>query len=301
MIFRFLLLLCLAAFASAADIDGLWDYDRPVESEAKFREAYRKAEREQDVAAQAELLTQIARAQGMQGKIEEANKALDALSTSLGELPPLVSVRYLLERGRLLIAAGEQKKAWRWFRNAMLLAQRNNLDFHAIDAMHMLGIVEPGKTAIDWNLKAIAVAERSSQPHAADWLGSLYNNLAWVYHDQKDMTKALEYLRRAQTWHEQHGGGRRLLIARWSVAKLLRETGDPERALTIQLDLERAWNKLGEEDGYVYEEIAENLFALGRNDVARSYFRRALVTLSRDGWLVKTEPARIARLRQLAQ
>jgi len=300
-IVRMLLLTLLSLTAWAADIDALWDYEQPVVSEKRFRELDERAGREQDAALQAEARTQIARALGLQGRVAEGNQVLDALQPTLGELPPVISVRYLLERGRLIGSGGDPKKSWRWYRNALLLAQRNGLDFHAVDAMQMLANGETGKAALDWNLKAIALAERSTQPHAGDWLGSLYNNLGWVYRDQRDLPKALEYLRKAQAWQETHGGGKRLLIARWSVAKLLRESGEHEKALTVQLDLERAWNKLGEEDGYVYEEIAENQYALGRVDVARSYFRRALQLLSRDEWLVRNEAARIARLRQLAQ
>ncbi|QDQ25013.1 tetratricopeptide repeat protein [Chitinimonas arctica] len=301
MIFRVLLALLLALSAHAADIDSLWDYDKPAVSEARFRAALAKAKAAGNTEQAAELLTQIARAQGLQGRLPEANTTLDALLPELGQLPPAVSVRYLLERGRLINTAGEPKKAWRWFRTALLQAQKHQLDLYLIDAMHMLGIVDNGKATIEWNSQAIALAEQSKAPHAQDWLGSLYNNLGWAYHDQKDYAKALDYLRRAQRWHEQRGTGRPLLVARWSVAKVLRETGEHEKALAIQTDIERAWVRLGEQDGYVYEEIAENLLALGERQQARVYFGRTLAVLSKDEWLVKTEPARLARIRELAE
>lgn len=296
------LLLGLAGVAaSAADIDALWDYDRPAESEARFRGRLAEAQQRGDAAEAGELITQIARAQGLQGRIEAGGRTLDLLQAELPALPPEVSVRYLLERGRLLNSAGEPKKAWRWFRNALAQAQRHELDFLAIDAMHMLAISEGGRGSIDWNLKALAAVARSQDPRTGDWLGSLYNNLGWAYYDLKDYPKALDYLRQAQTWHEGHGAGRPLLIARWSVAKALRAIGENDRALTVLVDLLRAWKQLGEEDGYVDEEIAENLLAQGRSQEARGYFARALELLSRDEWLVKNEPARLNRMRQLAQ
>ncbi|GLR13021.1 hypothetical protein GCM10007907_18110 [Chitinimonas prasina] len=301
MIVRILFALSLMASALAADVDKLWDYDKPAVSETRFRKALEQAQQAGDAATAGELITQIARAQGLQGNFQAGNLTLDSVLPTMGQLPPTVSVRYLLERGRLINSAGEPKKAWRWFRNALSLAQRHNLDFYTIDALHMLGIVDSGKATLEWNQQAIQLAEKSSDTRAKDWLGSLYNNQGWTYHDQKDLPKALDYLRKAQAWHEAHGSGKTLLVARWSVAKVLRESGEVERALTILLDLERAWQRQGEEDGYVYEEIGENLLLTGRRDEARNYFARALAVLSKDEWLVKAEPARMQRLRQLSQ
>ncbi|HEY7093737.1 MAG TPA: hypothetical protein VH393_11185 [Ktedonobacterales bacterium] len=61
----------------------------------------------------------------------------------------------------------------------------------------------------------------------------------------------------------------------------------------------REFDALGEQDGYIYEEIAECLAALGRAGEARPYFTRAYETLSRDPWLAESEPARLERLHVL--
>lgn len=299
--FRFIFVLCFSLCVVAADQDDLWDFDQPALSAKRFRTAIQRAEQAGDAATRGELLTQLARAEGLQGKFPEGNQILDTLRDGMGNLPPVVSVRYVLERGRLINSAGEPRRAWRWFRAGFALAQRNNLDFYAVDALHMLGITDTGKAALDWNTKAIELAQSSSDIRAQSWLGSLYNNQGWAYHDQKNYPKALEYLRLAQTWQEQHVGGRPLLVARWGLAKVLREAGEPDKALAIQLDVERALDKVGEKDGYVYEEIAENLLLLTRRDESRAYFGRAFAALSSDEWLRKTEPNRLARMRQLSQ
>jgi len=297
---RLLLVLLLACTACADDIDALWDFDHPDQSEQRFRVQISLAEEANDQAALGELLTQLARAVGMQGDLAGADQILNGLQGELTNMPPVVSVRYMLERGRLIQTLGDTHRAWRWYHSALLDAQKNHLDFFAIDAMHMLALAETGRTAIDWNLKALDLAEHSSAPRVDDWVGSLCNNIGWLYHDLKDYTKSLEYLRRAQAWHEAHGSDRPLLVARWGVAKLLRLTGEPEKALPIQLDLERAWTKRGEEDGYVYQEIAEDMMILGQQQDAARYFGKAYATLSRDPWIVKRDAVLLARLKQLS-
>jgi hypothetical protein len=47
----------------------------------------------------------------------------------------------------------------------------------------------------------------------------------------------------------------------------------------------------------VYEEIAENLDALGKMDEARHYFGKAFDELDKDEWFVKNEIARSASLK----
>jgi hypothetical protein len=73
--------------------------------------------------------------------------------------------------------------------------------------------------------------------------------------------------------------------------------GRVEEALTEQRTLERVHEAAGSHDGYVFEEIAENLLLLGRRDEARPYFARAYAELSADPWLTESEPARLERLR----
>src|SRR5262245_56520861 len=56
---------------------ALWDYGDPVASEKRFREALAKAEAASDRALAVILRTQVARAQGLQGKFDDAHATLD--------------------------------------------------------------------------------------------------------------------------------------------------------------------------------------------------------------------------------
>src|SRR3954466_12230924 len=59
------------------DFDKLWDYQHPAETETKFVELLPAAEKSRDVSYLAQLLTQLARAQGLQEKFDEAIKTLN--------------------------------------------------------------------------------------------------------------------------------------------------------------------------------------------------------------------------------
>ena len=49
----------------------------------------------------------------------------------------------------------------------------------------------------------------------------------------------------------------------------------------------------------MYEELGENLLALGQAEAARPYFARAYTELAQDPWLAESEPERLARLQAL--
>jgi tetratricopeptide (TPR) repeat protein len=89
--------------------------------------------------------------------------------------------------------------------------------------------------------------------------------------------------------------------ARWSIARCLRSRGDLEPALAVQEELLAELDALGETDGFVFEEIAECLLALGRDDEARPYFARAWEELRVDPNLSVDEPERLERLRALGE
>ena len=69
-------------------IDALWDYDHPAESEAAFRRALKTLDEQTDPALQLELLTQLARAQGLQRRFDEAHATLDAVESQLDGSTP---------------------------------------------------------------------------------------------------------------------------------------------------------------------------------------------------------------------
>ena len=171
--------------------DELWNYQDPQATEAKFRELLPRAAAAGDERYRLELLTQVARAQGLQQKFAEAHKTLDAVERELKDAAAVVAVRYLLERGRVFNSSQQKEKAKPLFLEAWQKASAAKLDFYGVDAAHMLGIVEQGDAALAWNEKALALAERSSDPRAGKWRGSLYNNIGWTYHDAKKFNQSI--------------------------------------------------------------------------------------------------------------
>jgi tetratricopeptide (TPR) repeat protein len=279
------------------DFDSLWDYDHPAETERRFRELLGPGKGAG--VAQAELLTQIARAQGLQRKFAEAHQTLDQAEAWLDDSLPRARVRYLLERGRVLNSSGRPQEAEPYFTQALALASAAGEDFYAVDAAHMLAIVAPPPEQLAWNLKALELAESSTQARARNWLGSLYNNLGWTYHDQGDYPTALDYFQRALAFRQAQGRSKEILIARWCVARALRSLSRVAEALAVQRELLAEYEQAGETSGYVYEELGECLLVLDEAGAARPYFALAYTELSQDPWLAENEPDRIARLAQL--
>lgn len=284
--------------AAYPEFDQLWDYNNPDKTEEKFRALLSQVQ-DNDVY-QAELLTQIARTQGLQRQFEEAHDTLDQVKAMLTDTMSRVKIRYLLERGRTFNSAGEKDKASPLFLKAWELGCDMGEDFHAIDAAHMIAIVEPLEAQLPWNLKALDLAEKTSDLRAKKWIGSLNNNIGWTYFDQADYQAALDHFEKALAYQEAVGDEERIRIGRWCVAKGLRVLGRVEEALAIQQELFAIYKAIDEADGYVYEELGECLLLLNREDEAKPYFGFAYETLSKDDWLVAEEPERLARLKALS-
>jgi tetratricopeptide (TPR) repeat protein len=284
------------------DFDELWDYSKPAETEKKFRELLPRARESGDASYHAELLTQIARTLGLQQKFEEAHGVLDSVEHMLSEKMVVPRIRYLLERGRVYNSSGQPGTAKPLFEEAMNTALMEKEDYYAIDAIHMLQIVEPPGKQLEWAEKAIELAEKSADKRAQKWLGPLYNNTGWSYFDLKDFEKAMEYFKKSLKWREEQGDESGIRIARWCVARTYRAVGKIDEALEIQKALEKEIEeKSVEPDGFVFEELAELLYLKGEKNEAKPYFRKAFALLSADPWLSANEPDRLERLKKLGE
>ncbi len=281
------------------DFDSMWDYDHPADTEIKFRELLPASE--SDKSYHAQLLTQIARAEGLQRKFDEAHATLNEAEALLTNDLTRARIRYLLERGRVYNSAGHPDKAKPIFQQAYDLALASGEDFYAVDAAHMMAIVEPPEHQLEWNLRAIELAEKSADPRARKWLGSLLNNLGWTYHDSGQYETAFDTFQKALKWREEQGDAETTRIARWCVARALRSLKRIEEAHTMQTVLLKEYDEAGAKSGYVYEELAECLHALGRTDEAQPHFALAYTELSKDAWLEKNEPERLQRLKKLGK
>ncbi len=281
------------------EFDPLWDYEHPGPTERKFRELLPVAVDSLDISYLAELLTQIARAEAMQRKFQDAQKTLDRVEKALPKAEQRVSVRYLLERGRVLSLLGKAREAQPRFQEAFKVALMLKMDAHALDAAHMMAIAEPEK-ALEWNLKALDLAEKSSDEKASKWKGILYNSVGWNYFDQKDHQEALFMFQKALEFCEQLGDPLKVRMAKWCVAKVLRVIEHTEEALEMQRAIFEQYQAEGKRNGYVYEEIAECLQVLGQEQEAQEWFAAAYAELSRDPRVARDQN-RLKRLKELGQ
>jgi tetratricopeptide (TPR) repeat protein len=301
---RILLLAAVVTIASAAEapldvaaLDRWWTFDEPAASEARFRVEIEKLP--PNSGARLELATQIARAQGLQRRFDEANATLDRVERALPGRAPRVSVRYLLERGRVYNSSRQPERAVPLFHAALDQARAAGEDFLAIDAAHMLGIAAPPAERLDWNLEAVTLTERSSDMRSKRWLASLYNNIGWTYHERGEYARALECFEKALPAWQARGNASAIRAARWSIARALRSLGRYEEALAIQRALLAELETSGEVDGFVFEELGELALARGDADAAQPWFAKAYSALSADAGFRADNPERLERLRRL--
>ncbi len=280
--------------------DRMWDYGKPAETEARFRTLLPKAEASGDLDYHLQLLTQIARTLGLQGKFDEAIVLLDEVEEKLTDAVPVARVRALLERGRSLISSKQAEKARPLFLEALELAKKAKADFHAVDAAHMLGIVARPEQQIAWNMEAMKIAEASKDKRTKGWLGALYNNTGWSLFELKRYEEALEVHKKGLAWREKIGQPGPTLIAKWAVARMLRALERYDEALALQQELIATRKQRGEESGFVYEELGELLLVKGQTEEAKAFFVKAWAKLKDESWIRESEPERYARLRKLA-
>lgn len=286
---------------SLPDFDRLWNYEQPAQTEAVFRELLPNAEASGDQSYHLQLLTQIARAVGLQRRFDEARALLHDVESGLTDDLVVPRIRFFLESGRVENSSGEITRGRAWFDSAWNLAQGHGETAYAIDAAHMLAIISDPAEQMQWNLTALALAEAATDPRAHRWCGSLYNNIGWSYHDAGDFPRALEMFEKAVRWRQAEGNIREIRIARWCVGRCMRSLGRVEDALALQQQLLREYAASGDTpDGYVQEEMGECLLALGRDAESLPFFAEAYALLSQDPWLVAQEPGRLARLQTLA-
>lgn len=284
------------------DFDRLWDYNDPAASERRFREHLPAVIQAGGASQRVQLLTQIGRTLGLQRRFDEARDVLAEAGAQLAGAGELARVRWLLETGRCHNSSGSPAKSMPYFRDAWELARAGGEDFHAVDAAHMLAIVEPSPEArLAWTLRALDLAEATSDARAKKWPGSLHNNIGWTFHEQGDYERALGHFHKALAWRERQGAGDDIRIARWCIARCLRSLGRAGEALALQRALLAEFENEDACDGYVYEELGECLLLLGREAEARPWFARAHAELAQDAWLQAEEPARLERLQRLGQ
>lgn len=238
------------------ELRAMWRFDAPAASEAVLRAAADGSSTAP--ARQAELLTQVARALGLQNRSAEANHVLDGIEP----LTPAVSVRVLLERGRLHRDAGEfaLPAAVSCFEAAAEAARQAGLESLEVDALHMLALADQDRAGM-WTDRALGVVRATHDPETRRWAVALENNYGWDLMDRGRPQEALTRFEAAHAAALEVGSPEQEQIGRWAVARCLRELGRHAEALEIQRELadERP------EDPYVAEELATLERLVGRD------------------------------------
>jgi hypothetical protein len=263
----------------------LWDFDDLDASDGRLRA---QLEQETTDAGGAEVLTQLARVEGLRGRFERCDALLDEAEELGG-----AEARVLLERGRRDRSSGIPGEGCLQFEQAFERARLNGEDVLAVDAAHMLAIVGDSEA---WTVCGVEIAASSIDPGVRYWLGPLYNNVGWARYEKGDAAGALEAFELALASRERDDPRPYVReMARYAVGKALRALGRTEAAVAA-LEQCVAWaNEAGVDDSYFHEELAEGYAALGRRGDARDHARRALEFAS-DG----DDPLRLARLADLA-
>ena len=236
---------------TSEQIDALWTIDDPVEGQVKLKNAIAEYPGSAD-----ELLTQIARSLGLQGRFDEAWQELSKISNMSS---PIVEIRVQIEKGRLKNSSGNPNDAKPYFLKALELAEPGHFDYYAIDSAHMLAIVSERQESIRWNQLALQLASHSKVKRAQNWKSSLLNNLGWTHFSIGDFNTALTTFESALDFQKKAADPLRIRIARWTVARCLRALKRYDEAFAIQSDLIQY-----PEQGYVSEELGELLLVLGR-------------------------------------
>ncbi len=266
------------------DVSALWDFNKPELSEERFRSALSHASVDDTLLLQ----TQIARTYGIRRNFAQAQQVLSSIEPQIRNANIETKVRYYLELGRTYSSATHppesqtievRELARSAYMRAYELAQNGKLDSLAIDALHMMTFVDTApEEQVEWNRKAMALMQSSSQEDAKKWGGSLHNNTGYALHLLGRYEDALIEFKLALAAHERGGNPQSIRIAYWMIAWTLRALGQLNEAIEIQLRLERECDEAGEPDTYVFEELELLYKALNNDDKAEFYAARRRAT-----------------------
>jgi tetratricopeptide (TPR) repeat protein len=227
-----------------------WDFDDLDSTERRFGALL---EQESSAAGRAEVLTQLARVEGLRGRFAAGERLLGA-AEELADPGGAASVRVALERGRLLRSSGRPEAAMPLFESAYAAAVAIGEGFLAADAAHMAALAAPDQAGrVAWTQRGIDLARDSAGSEAGYWLGPLLNNLGWEYFEAGEYSEALgafEGALRARELRPEQTA--EIEIARYAVAKALRALGRPQDAASL-LEQAVAWTQAaGQPDGWFH-------------------------------------------------
>lgn len=202
---------------SQEDLDALWDFDDPIASEGAFRAAISSSDY---TVGRAVLGTQLARALGLQGRFDEADRVLESVDAAV----PVIRARVALERGRLRNSGGHPENAIDFFVNAASIAEAAGDRFLLVDALHMLGIAQPELSARH-TAAALAVLENVAERRTQRWRVALHSNRGWALVDQGELAAALLEFEQAERDAVEYGTEEQQGWAREAIEECLEAIG----------------------------------------------------------------------------
>jgi tetratricopeptide (TPR) repeat protein len=169
----------------------LWDFDDLDGTEERFQ---RRLTDEAD-SDRAEILSQLARIQGLRGDFDAGERLVEEAQVIAGD-DERARARIDLERGRLRQSRGNREAALPLFESAFAIALEAGELFIAADAAHMAALAAPDREAfVAWTERGIELA--TAHGDASYWLGPLLNNLGWEYYGAGEYEPALDAFERA--------------------------------------------------------------------------------------------------------
>lgn len=224
---------------------GIWDLLPTEEALKRFQEMLQEFQNvspeptrlEMDVKMcldqidRGQILTQLARTQGLMGKFDGAHKTLDeaekiakdaknipVASSPFEQELAILNARIELERGRVVNSSGNSASSIRYFKNALNYASSSTehisteasvdksareyisiLLYLTVDSLHMLAFVQDTKEDREESARrGLEIAEReANDPLVRRWVGPLLNNSAWDTVESGDFEKAVSVFQRA--------------------------------------------------------------------------------------------------------
>jgi tetratricopeptide (TPR) repeat protein len=171
----------------------LWDFYDLDATEQRLRA---QLESEPEDAGRAEVLTQLARVEGLRDDFDACDRLLEQAEGLAGS-SPVAQVRIDLEHGRKLRSSGDPEGALPFFQAAFSRARDSGEHYLAGDAAHMcaLAVSEDRAAMEEWTQRGLDLGEQ--EPAAAYWAGPLLNNLGWACFDAGEYAHALELFEQA--------------------------------------------------------------------------------------------------------
>jgi tetratricopeptide (TPR) repeat protein len=275
---------------------ALWDFGDLDASEARLRA---QLEAEGSAGGRAEVLTQLARVEGLRGDFTAGERLLEE-AAPLAEVSAVATARIDLERGRLRRSVGDREAAFPLFESAFAKAGEAQEWFIAADSAHMAALAAPDRAGfVAWTTRGIELGDVHED--AAYWAGPLLNNLGWEHHEAGEHALALHAFERALVVRESDPDNPEpIALARYAVGKALRALGRAADAIPL-LEQAVAWaESAGTPDGWYHEELALEYADAGRAADAREQAQAAIPLLEQADPSFAEDAGRAARLHELA-